>query len=230
MPLPKADEKHKQHLKKNNRSDGSNGMSYYSQQQYAQNNEYDSFYYSLFFKKGQRILDIGCSTGNFLAQDPKHIIGLDSDADAVAIARKRGLQALQHDITKKLPFKAASLDNIHCKHVLEHLDNPLPLLCDIFRVLKNNGRLVLVTDRMTSHFWDDYTHKRPFTEISLRRLAWDASFQKCIIYRFPMRGVLGMGILFRHNLISSEAALRIYRAYATIVNGDSLVLDVKKKG
>src|SRR3989338_5460538 len=91
-----------------------NGMSYYSQHQYAQNYEYDSFHYSLFFEKGQRILDIGCSTGNFLAQDPKRIIGLDSDADAVAIARKRGLRALRHDITKKLPFKAASLDNVHC--------------------------------------------------------------------------------------------------------------------
>ena len=204
-------------------------MSYYSQHQYAQNYEYDSFHYSLFFEKGQRILDIGCSTGNFLAQDPKHIIGLDSDADAVAIARKRGLRALRHDITKKLPFKATSLDNVHCKHVLEHLDNPLPFLRDIFRVLKNNGRLVLVTDCMTPHFWDDYTHKRPFTEISLGRLSWDAGFRKCTIHRFPMRGVFGTGILFRHKLISPEAALRIYRAYAAIVNGGSLVLDVKKK-
>ena len=56
-------------------------MSHYSDKHYAPSDSFDRMYYSLFFKKGDNILDIGCSTGNFLAQDPKNIVGVDIDED-----------------------------------------------------------------------------------------------------------------------------------------------------
>jgi len=203
-------------------------MSYYSQRQYIEDIGSERLYYDLFFKKGQRIVDIGCSTGNFLAQDPKNILGLDTDEDAIAVAKKRGLKAIRYNASIKLPFKEASIENVHCKHVLEHMDTPLGLMKEIFRVLKKGGRMVLLTDKMTKHFWDDYTHKRPFTETSLQRMVWDAGFKACHIYPFPAQGVFGLGLLYRKNIIPAGTALHAYKAYARLIRGNSIVVDARK--
>ena len=79
-------------------------MSHYSDKHYIPNDNFDKVYYNLFFKKGDKILDIGCSTGNFLVQDTTNTQGLDADRDAIKIAKKRGLNAIQHDVKNKLPF------------------------------------------------------------------------------------------------------------------------------
>lgn len=203
-------------------------MSYYSKRQYVENIESEKFYYDLFFKKGQHIVDIGCSTGNFLVQDPQNILGLDADEDAIAVAKKRGLKVLQRNASRKLPFKTASIENVHCKHVLEHMDNPLGLVNEIFRVLKKGGRMVLLTDKMTKHFWDDYTHRRPFTETSLQRMVWDAGFKAYRIYPFPAQGVFGLGLLYRKSIIPARTAFHICKAYARLIRGNSIVVDARK--
>ena len=203
-------------------------MSHYSDKHYFASDDYDRFYYGILFKKGSKILDIGCSTGNFAAQDHKNIVGVDIDADAIKIAKKRGLNAFQHDITKKLPFNSNSIDNVHCRHVLEHMKGPLFLMKDIFRILKKNGRLVLMTDRMTDRFWDDYTHQKPFTKKSLEQLAYDAGFRKCRVYEFPSRGVFGVGFLYKHKLLSPASAKRIYELFGRLFRTDGILLDAIK--
>lgn len=203
-------------------------MSHYSDKHYTPSSEYDKFYYDILFKKGSKILDIGCSTGNFIAQDPKNIVGIDVDKDAVKIAKKRGFNVSVHDAAKKFPFQANSVENVHCRHLLEHLKDPLPFLTDIFRILKKGGRLVLLTDKMTEHFWDDYTHQKPFTKASLEQLAYDAGFRKLKVYEFPSEGVFGLGFLYRHRLISPKSALRIYKLSGKILGTHSIMLDATK--
>ena len=99
---------------------------------------------------------------------------------------------------------------------------------DIFRILKKNGRLVLLTDKMTEHFWDDYTHKKPFTKISLEQLAYDAGFRKFQIYEFPSQGVFGLGFLYKHKFVSAKSALRIYKLFGKFFNTHSILMDVIK--
>jgi|TARA_B100000315_G_C14581763_1_gene590858 ubiquinone/menaquinone biosynthesis C-methylase UbiE len=114
-------------------------MSHYSEQHYPPNKEFDRFYYNLFFKKGNIILDIGCSTGNFVIQDPDNITGIDIDKDGIEIAKKRGLKVIHQDNPEILNIEDNKFENIHCRHVLEHVTNPPKFLKEIYRVLKNNG-------------------------------------------------------------------------------------------
>ncbi|HXF90723.1 MAG TPA: class I SAM-dependent methyltransferase [Candidatus Nitrosotenuis sp.] len=92
--------------------------------------------------------------------------------------------------SEKLPFQDASFDGVLLSHVLEHLENYDLLASEVFRVLKQGGlhyaevpsiRSVFVPSfRCFGHegnpfnFYDDITHKRPFTKKGL------ASFiEKC---------------------------------------------------
>ncbi len=203
-------------------------MGHYSDKHYTQSNDFDRFYYSILFRKGDKILDIACSTGNFMAQDPKNITGIDIDEDSVKIAKKRGLNASLHNAAKSLPFRDNSIENVHCRHLLEHLEEPLGFMKDIFRVLRKKGRLVLLTDRMSEHFWDDYTHKKPFTKKSLEQLAYDAGFRNYEVYEFPSQGVLGLGLLHGHKVVSSKSAGRIYGLFGKFFGTHSIMLQAVK--
>lgn len=203
-------------------------MSHYSEKHYLPSEDFDRFYYSLFFKKGDEILDVGCSTGNFLAQDPKNITGIDIDESAVKIAKKRGLKAVKHDNTKKLPFRNETFDNVHSRHVLEHLEEPLGFMEEIARVLKKNGRLILFTDKPNKHFWDDYTHVKPYTKKSLEQLACDAGFRRFKIYDFPLKGIFSVGFLFKYNILSARLAKRIYYLCGKVFKQDGLILESVK--
>ncbi|MAG91777.1 hypothetical protein CMO83_03820 [Candidatus Woesearchaeota archaeon] len=203
-------------------------MSHYSEKHYIPSKEFDRFYYNLFFKKGDKILDIGCSTGNFIVQDSKNIIGIDIDMDAIKIARKRSVNAIHQKNPKKLPFRNETFNNVHSRHVLEHLEEPLGFMKEIARVLKKNGRLILFTDKPNKHFWDDYTHVQPHTKKSLEQLACDAGFRRFKLYDFPLKGIFGVGFLFKYKIISARLAKRIYYLCGKIFKQDGLILEAVK--
>lgn len=62
---------------------------------------------------------------------------------------------------EKLPFKDNSTDEVFCKYVIEHLDNPITFLEECFRVLKNNGTLEIWTNHVSQFDSDgELAHKR----------------------------------------------------------------------
>lgn len=68
------------------------------------------------------------------------------------------------DIEQGLPFLPdKSVDEIHCRSVLEHLDNFEGVLREIIRVLKDDGRAyVFVPHFSNPYYYSDYTHVRFF--------------------------------------------------------------------
>ena len=116
-------------------------ISWYSEQHYGKNvnRKFDELYYNMFFKKGQKILDIGCSTGNFIAQDPENMIGLEVDKDAIKVARSRGFKVIELK-DRKLPFKSNTIENVHTKHVIEHIEDSLFFMKEIFRIMKKKWK------------------------------------------------------------------------------------------
>ena len=99
-----------------------------------------------------RILDVGCSRGNFLAAGAKlgfHMEGVEPAASIAAAARAQGLH-VHTGLLADIRLPPASFDAITLFEVIEHLKEPLPLLRECHRVLKPGGLLVLSTGNTAS--------------------------------------------------------------------------------
>ena len=97
------------------------------------------------------ILDLGC--------------GANKSPDKICIDKLD----MQHidivaDLEEGLPFfPDNSVDEIHSKSFLEHVDNLDILMRDIWRVLKPTGKKVLFVPHFSNPYsYSDYTHKRFF--------------------------------------------------------------------
>jgi ubiquinone/menaquinone biosynthesis C-methylase UbiE len=104
---------------------------------------------------GQRVLDVGCGTGNLLRSTGKRhrdveLAGVDPDLKMLARAerklRRAGLKAkLDRGFAQELAFPDASFDVIFSSLMLHHLDGPSrgEMLAEVRRVLRPGGLLVL---------------------------------------------------------------------------------------
>jgi len=95
------------------------------------------------------ILDIGIHHGDFSKlvlkdQHAPHVVGLDFSPLPLKIAKSSGFIVLQGDALK-LPFKDSKFDVVFCGQIFEHVPNPLELLDEAHRVLKEDGALILST-------------------------------------------------------------------------------------
>jgi 2-polyprenyl-3-methyl-5-hydroxy-6-metoxy-1,4-benzoquinol methylase len=125
--------------------------------------------------KGEdKILDMGCGMGSFVSKDPARIEGWDWNSASVQYCRDKGWNVRKVDITEPVSYiygaKACQLGGIHCSHVLEHM-----LPCDAYKVINNIDRLlkpggiaVIRTPMMSSIFWDDFSHIKPYSPNALR--------------------------------------------------------------
>lgn len=68
------------------------------------------------------------------------------------------------DIENGLPFLPDnSVDEIHCRSVLEHIDNFENLMREMVRVLKRDGKAFIFVPHFSNpYYYSDYTHKRHF--------------------------------------------------------------------
>ncbi len=97
--------------------------------------------------KGKQILVLGCGTGNdvwYLAKDAQ-IIGMDYATSGVDLSRRHDIQGVTGDLNllPTLPFGDSRFDVVVCKDILEHLVDPLAVLCEVRRVLRDDGYVVI---------------------------------------------------------------------------------------
>jgi ubiquinone/menaquinone biosynthesis C-methylase UbiE len=95
------------------------------------------------------IVDLGCGGRKMTGTIGMDIVGVPG-VDVVA------------DMSRGLPFRDSSLDGVYAYHVLEHLDDFLGAVGEIWRVLKPGGRAYIKCPHAGSTFttWKDPTHKR----------------------------------------------------------------------
>jgi len=112
---------------------------------------------SLTAQKG-RLLDIGCAEGLFLEQaahDGWEVTGTEISAFAVRHGKEKlGLNVLQGDLGD-MKFPDNSFDAVTMWHVLEHTTDPIAVLKEIRRVLKDDGVFVMAIpnlDNVLSQF------------------------------------------------------------------------------
>ena len=95
---------------------------------------------------GQKILDIGCGNGwlsTLYRLEGDEVHGIDISELNIEKAKSRGVQALLHNVENGLPYNDSFFDIIICVDVLEHLFFPEKIVKETYRVLKNNGILIV---------------------------------------------------------------------------------------
>jgi methionine biosynthesis protein MetW len=153
---------------------------------YKKRDEYSTLSYKEIwknFKNNDKVLDIGCGRGLFLLAAPKeiNILGVDVINTDVEICSKKGLKVTNADVEKKLPFKDESFNGVTLIHVIEHFEKPHEVIDEIKRILKKEGKIVILTPNFaTDHkrFYNDPTHKKPFTKRGLFKLLNDSGFKE----------------------------------------------------
>jgi SAM-dependent methyltransferase len=129
----------------------------------------------------REILDVGCGTGTMLQYLSAYgnTTGADADAEAVYFCRRRGLENVRQLTDTTLPFEPGMFDLVTMLDVLEHIDDDLGMLREVFRVLKPEG-LLLATVPAYRFLWgaqDEISlHKRRYRAEELKRRLEEAGF------------------------------------------------------
>jgi len=108
------------------------------------------------YKPHGRLLDIGCATGQFLAEMRRYpgwqVHGVEPSSEAAQFAQDTlGLDVHQGELASAA-YPDAYFDAITMWDVLEHLHEPREVLSEIDRILKPDGVLALRTPSLDS--WD----------------------------------------------------------------------------
>jgi len=137
---------------------------------------------SLNVQKNSLTLDIGCGTGSnlrVLVSAGLHPIGLDRSICALTLVKEKGDYPLLVGDLNKLPLKTKSVGLIIAMDILEHLEDDTHGINESYRVLKEDGLLILtvpafrflwgIQDRVTGH-------KRRYTRKEIMNKIKEAGF------------------------------------------------------
>lgn len=107
-----------------------------------------------YLNKDKMVLDVGCGSDSFLYKVKdltSRRFGCDFNVDQYAEHdNKENVKKVDLD-WEKLPYEQEMFDVIFCLDVLEHLFNPFSLLKECFRVLKNDGIIILSTPNLCNY-------------------------------------------------------------------------------
>lgn len=116
-------------------------------------------------KKGDRVLDVGCGTGIFLARIAQtyqaDCTGVDISRKSITTAKRWKSPQLHFKVAEatQLPFKNESFDYVLSFDALEHIRDQSKALSEMVRALKPGGSLLIYTinenQRYTWNYWLD---------------------------------------------------------------------------
>ena len=122
--------------------------------------------------KESKILELGCGRGEFLNEFKKKemkVLGIDLSNYA---KEKFDIDVIICDLANdKIPLEDESFDVIFSKSFIEHFYFPEKIFLDAERLLKPSGKFINLTpewDYIYKNFYEDYTHRTPFTQSSCR--------------------------------------------------------------
>jgi SAM-dependent methyltransferase len=97
-------------------------------------------------RPGDRVLDAGCGSGRLFTYDLRGrtslLVGVDLSPD---VAQNPNIDWPLRASLTALPFASETFDLVICKHVLEHLAQPDSAFRELARILRPQGRLLVLT-------------------------------------------------------------------------------------
>jgi len=122
---------------------------------------------------------VGCGDHLRIFKEKGFVVrGLDISERSKELSPDLDIDVMDSD-GKIWPYEDCSFDVIYSKSFIEHLIDPELFLSEAFRLLKPGGLIVTLTPDWAANykkFYDDYTHKSPFTTVSLRNIKLSAGF------------------------------------------------------
>jgi 2-polyprenyl-3-methyl-5-hydroxy-6-metoxy-1,4-benzoquinol methylase len=100
-----------------------------------------------------RLLDVGCGDGAFLARMKSlgwETVGVELDEKAAHIAKTKYDVDVFIGTLETAGFADESFDAITLNHVIEHVGDPMELLCRCRKLLRKGGRVAVTTPNMES--------------------------------------------------------------------------------
>jgi SAM-dependent methyltransferase len=148
------------------------------------------------------ILDLGCGRGEFLNELINNGMeghGIDISDFAIEFCPKAKINVI--DIEKeKIPYPDNTFDVVYSKSFVEHFYYPEKIFNEIYRVLKPGGTIITLTPEwqyIYLSFFEDFTHRTPFTNLSLREIQEMSGFKDIEVESFKQ-----LPIIFENNFFS----------------------------
>lgn len=186
-----------------------------------------------FLQECNRILDVGCGTGNFLQLAPDRIVGVDYNPECVRICQSKGLTAREGDALK-LPFDDDTFDGVYSAHVMHVFTPPqaVQYMRELVRVVKPRGVIAVCTIPDTKRAWIHAENARPYPPLAIRgmfRVA-STSTETAPTYRGLPTDVFQEAIWFRRPALFDFLGQRSHWAAAAggLLNGIQIRFFLRK--
>lgn len=139
--------------------------------------------------KNSHILEIGCGTGGNIEilSHFGEVVGLDNSPEAIKFCQERGFRNCLLGEAENINFPEKSFDLIMALDLLEHIEDEQKMLKETRRVLKDDGRLLIMVPAY-QFLWSEHDealhHKRRYSLGGLNlvikkadfKVAWESYF------------------------------------------------------
>jgi len=134
-----------------------------------------------------KILDLGSASGGntlYLKDKGFDIVSVENSMHAIGIQLTKGLNPIQAD-ARSLPFKDSTFNGIYCMDVLEHIQDDVKVISEIYRVLKPAGQFLCSVPE-DPKLWSAHDvaldHVRRYTRPELIEKIVDGGFKLDSVY------------------------------------------------
>ena len=145
--------------------------------------------------KNQKVLEIGCGRGEFLNEFV--VNGFEGHGVDLSDYCKKFFPDLNFKkvdlANEKLPYEDNSFDIIYSKSIIEHFYYPEKVFQEAYRVLKPGGTIITLTPEwqyIYKSFYEDFTHRTPFTSVSLRDIQEMSGFKEITVESFKQLPII----------------------------------------
>ncbi len=115
-----------------------------------------------FLSKDYVAVDLGCGKSKI-----KGSIGVDMDPESDA-------EIIINIGQEPIPLESNSVDRVTAKQFFEHLEDPTPVLKEVYRILKDGGEIFIEVPHYTSYVAHVIAHKHYFSlHEAVRMLKYD---------------------------------------------------------
>jgi SAM-dependent methyltransferase len=124
-------------------------------------------------ENNRTVVDFGCGTGanERVLSEFGQVLLVDMSLDALRYCRTRDIKRLMASSAEAVGLKSNSIDVATALDLLEHVDNDLAGMREIYRILKPGG-ILLVTVPAFGFLWSEHDealhHRRRYTGYELR--------------------------------------------------------------